>query len=87
MRWGRTHPHDSSLGGAGEPAKRRECQPRSLAASSSAPAPASPWPWGSGNYADLARPWNLRYAGTLPGGVAQCQSAQDVRTALTWAPP
>lgn len=40
---------------------------------------------GQAGYADLATPWNLRYAGTLPGGVAQCQSAQDVRTALQWA--
>lgn len=39
----------------------------------------------SPGYLQAALPWNLRFADILPQAIAQCQSAQDVRTALLWA--
>ncbi len=35
-------------------------------------------------YAKTARPDNLRYAGILPAGIAQCFDAQDVAIAIHW---
>jgi FAD/FMN-containing dehydrogenase len=39
---------------------------------------------GDPDFARIARPWNLRYAGILPAGIARCASAEDVRTCLLW---
>ncbi len=35
-------------------------------------------------YAETARPDNLRYAGILPAGIAQCLDAEDVGAAIGW---
>jgi FAD/FMN-containing dehydrogenase len=40
---------------------------------------------GAGGYATFASPNNLRYATTLPAGIARCKSAQDVSAAILWA--
>ena len=36
------------------------------------------------NLAQIARPYNLRYAANLPDGIALCRSPEDVAFALTW---
>jgi FAD/FMN-containing dehydrogenase len=36
-------------------------------------------------YAETAQPDNLRYAGILPAGIAQCFDEQDIRAAILWA--
>jgi FAD/FMN-containing dehydrogenase len=36
------------------------------------------------DFAKLARPYNLRYAGTLPQGIALCASTADVAIAILW---
>lgn len=40
---------------------------------------------GDADFARIAQPWNLRFAAILPGGIARCVSAEDVRTCLLWA--
>ncbi len=40
---------------------------------------------GDPGFEELARPWNLRYADSLPMGIARCQDTQDVQFALAWA--
>ncbi|MBV8491426.1 MAG: FAD-binding oxidoreductase [Candidatus Eremiobacteraeota bacterium] len=40
---------------------------------------------GSANFATLALPNNLRYAGVRPAGIALCANASDVGTSLLWA--
>lgn len=40
---------------------------------------------GDSGYARLARPNNLRYAGTLPGAIALCANARDASTCILWA--
>jgi FAD/FMN-containing dehydrogenase len=40
---------------------------------------------GALGFAEAARPWNLRFVGILPDGIARCVSAEDVRTAVLWA--
>lgn len=40
---------------------------------------------GQSGYAAAAAPWNPRYAQLLPGGIARCQTPQDVQAALVWA--
>ncbi|HLH77994.1 MAG TPA: FAD-binding oxidoreductase [Candidatus Binataceae bacterium] len=40
---------------------------------------------GDPGFAALAMPNNLRYAATLPAGIARCLSAQDVSQAILWA--
>ena len=37
------------------------------------------------DYATIAAPWNLRFAATLPAGIARCVSPEDVRACLHWA--
>jgi FAD/FMN-containing dehydrogenase len=36
-------------------------------------------------YANIAAPWNLRFAARLPAGIARCTSPEDVRACLHWA--
>lgn len=36
-------------------------------------------------FVERATPWALQHAGPLPGGIARCASAADVRTCLQWA--
>lgn len=40
---------------------------------------------GSMDYLTKARPWALQYAGTVPAGIAQVASEQDVQTCIAWA--
>lgn len=40
---------------------------------------------GDPTFAARATPWALQYAGKTPRGIAQCVSAEDVRTCLQWA--
>ncbi len=40
---------------------------------------------GQSGYEAFARPNNLRYAATLPGGIALCANAHDVSTSILWA--
>ena len=40
---------------------------------------------GDRSFEVAAEPFNLRYAGTLPGGIALCRDAEDVATAIGWA--
>ncbi len=40
---------------------------------------------GDPGFAELARPWNLRYAETLPLGIARCRNRKDVQLAIGWA--
>ena len=40
---------------------------------------------GDRGYAALALPNNLRYASTLPGGIAMCKDAADVSKSILWA--
>jgi FAD/FMN-containing dehydrogenase len=35
-------------------------------------------------FADVCRPNNLRYAATLPAGIARCAKAEDVQTCVDW---
>src|SRR5262249_56379163 len=39
---------------------------------------------GSFNLAQIARPYNLRYAADLPDGIALCHTPEDVAYAITW---
>jgi FAD/FMN-containing dehydrogenase len=39
---------------------------------------------GDPGYAAIAQPNNLRFAANLPGGIARCESAQDVAQSLGW---
>ena len=36
------------------------------------------------NLAQIARPYNLRYAADLPDGIALCRTPEDVAVAITW---
>lgn len=36
------------------------------------------------NLAQIARPYNLRYAADLPDAIALCRTPEDVATAITW---
>lgn len=40
---------------------------------------------GAAEFAQIARPWNLRYADRLPAAIARCQTVQDIATSLGWA--
>ncbi|MBI4469979.1 MAG: FAD-binding oxidoreductase [Acidobacteria bacterium] len=40
---------------------------------------------GDMDYLRYASPWNLRYAGVLPGGIARCADTGDVQASLGWA--
>ncbi len=37
------------------------------------------------NFAQMAAPWNLRFASTMPQAIARCATPEDVRTCLLWA--
>jgi FAD/FMN-containing dehydrogenase len=40
---------------------------------------------GDPGFATIAQPNNLRYAKVLPGGIARCQSAEDVAQSILWS--
>ena len=40
---------------------------------------------GAPDFARIAAPWNLRFASTLPAGIARCTSPDDVAICLLWA--
>lgn len=40
---------------------------------------------GDPGYLDAALPYNLRWAGILPEGIARCATAEDVATSVLWA--
>ena len=40
---------------------------------------------GAAEFAQAARPWNLRYADRLPAAIARCQTVEDIRRSLAWA--
>jgi len=37
------------------------------------------------DFAQIASPWNLRFASRIPAGIARCTSPEDVRACLNWA--
>jgi len=37
------------------------------------------------DFASIASPWSLRFASTVPAGIARCASPDDVATCLLWA--
>ena len=37
------------------------------------------------DFARIATPWNLRFASTVPAGIARCASPDDVGICLLWA--
>ncbi len=40
---------------------------------------------GDAGFSTIAQPQNLRYAKVLPGGIARCQSAEDVAQSIAWS--
>lgn len=40
---------------------------------------------GAPDFARIAAPWNLRFASTMPVGIARCTSPDDVAVSLLWA--
>src|ERR1039458_9450429 len=40
---------------------------------------------GDPGFSTIAQPNNLRYAKVLPGGIARCQSAEDVAQSILWS--
>ncbi len=40
---------------------------------------------GATDFAQLAKPWNLRYADRLPTAIARCQSLKDIANSVAWS--
>ncbi len=40
---------------------------------------------GAAEFAEVAKPWNLRYADRLPAAIVRCQSLDDIAASISWA--